>query len=148
MRSKRCAILNGNAGLATKRRTLGGVQNDPNRFTDADKFHRTFANAIGYGDIWSILENQKTQFDRIRFLSLPDVTPVDLLIGQHRVNRIIVSRVSSPRWPTTGGCDCDGASGSRERAAGSRHSMGDFVERGTKIAKGRSRQRLLKSGGR
>ena len=58
---------------------------DPNRFTDADdKFHRTFANAIGYGDIWSILENQKTQFDRIRFLSLPDVTPVDLLIGQHR----------------------------------------------------------------
>ena len=59
--------------------------NDPNRFTDADdKFHRTFANAIGYGDIWSIVENQKTQFDRIRFLSLPDVTPVDLLIGQHR----------------------------------------------------------------
>jgi DNA-binding GntR family transcriptional regulator len=59
--------------------------NDPGRFTDADdKFHRTFANAIGYGDIWSIVENQKTQFDRIRFLSLPDVTPVDLLIGQHR----------------------------------------------------------------
>lgn len=58
---------------------------DPNRFTDADDtFHRTFANAIGYGDIWSIVENQKTQFDRIRFLSLPDVTPVDLLIGQHR----------------------------------------------------------------
>ena len=60
--------------------------NDPNRFTDADdKFHRTFANAIGYGDIWSIVESQKTQFDRIRFLSLPDVTPVDLLIGQHRI---------------------------------------------------------------
>jgi len=54
--------------------------NDPNRFTDADdKFHRTFANAIGYGDIWSIVESQKAQFDRIRFLSLPDVTPVDLL---------------------------------------------------------------------
>jgi DNA-binding GntR family transcriptional regulator len=59
--------------------------NDPNRFTDADdKFHRTFANAIGYGDIWSIVESQKTQFDRIRFLSLPDVTPVDFLIVQHR----------------------------------------------------------------
>jgi GntR family transcriptional regulator, rspAB operon transcriptional repressor len=26
----------------------------------------------------------KYQFDRIRFLSLPDVTPVDLLISQHR----------------------------------------------------------------
>jgi DNA-binding GntR family transcriptional regulator len=59
--------------------------NDPNRFTDADdKFHRTFANAIGYGDIWSIVESQKTQFDRIRFLSLPDVTPVDFLVAQHR----------------------------------------------------------------
>jgi hypothetical protein len=49
-------------------------------------------------------------------------------------DRIIVSRVSSPRWPSTGGCDRDGASGNRERAAGSRHSMGEFVERGTKIA--------------
>jgi DNA-binding GntR family transcriptional regulator len=59
--------------------------NDPNRFTDADdKFHRTFANAIGYGDIWSIVESQKAQYDRIRFLSLPEVTPVDLLIRQHR----------------------------------------------------------------
>ena len=59
---------------------------DLNRFTDADdRFHRAFANAIGYGDIWSIVESQKTQFDRIRFLSLPNVTPVDLLIGQHRI---------------------------------------------------------------
>jgi GntR family transcriptional regulator, rspAB operon transcriptional repressor len=58
---------------------------DPNIFTDADdRFHRTFANAIGYGDIWSIVESQKAQFDRIRFLSLPEVTPVDLLIRQHR----------------------------------------------------------------
>jgi GntR family transcriptional regulator, rspAB operon transcriptional repressor len=58
---------------------------DPNIFTDADdRFHRTFANAIGYGDIWSIVESQKAQFDRMRFLSLPEVTPVDLLIRQHR----------------------------------------------------------------
>ena len=57
---------------------------DPNIFTDADDRIPTFANAIGYGEIWSIVESQKAQFDRIRFLSLPEVTPVDLLIRQHR----------------------------------------------------------------
>jgi DNA-binding GntR family transcriptional regulator len=69
---------------------------DPNIFTDADdRFHRTFANAIGYGDIWSIVESQKAQFDRIRFLSLPEVTPVDLLIRQHRA----LSRRGTPQRP-------------------------------------------------
>ncbi len=58
---------------------------DPDLFTTADDmFHRTFANGIGYGDIWSVVENQKAQFDRIRFLSLPNVTPIDYLIDQHR----------------------------------------------------------------
>ncbi len=61
------------------------AENDPDRFTDADDlFHRAFADAIGYGDIWSVVENQKAEFDRIRFLSLPNVTPIGLLIGQHR----------------------------------------------------------------
>jgi DNA-binding GntR family transcriptional regulator len=59
--------------------------NDPHRFKDADdQFHRVFADAIGYGDLWSVVESHKAQFDRIRLLSLPDVTPIDLLIGQHR----------------------------------------------------------------
>jgi DNA-binding GntR family transcriptional regulator len=58
---------------------------DPDLFTAADdEFHRTFADEIHYGDIWSVVENQKAQFDRIRFLSLPDVTPVQFLIDQHR----------------------------------------------------------------
>jgi DNA-binding GntR family transcriptional regulator len=59
---------------------------DPDLFTTADDmFHRTFANGVGYGDIWSVVENQKAQFDRIRFLSLPNVTPIDQLIEQHRM---------------------------------------------------------------
>jgi len=59
--------------------------NDPLLFKHADDaFHRVFADAIGFGDLWSVVESQKAQFDRIRLLSLPDVTPVDLLIGQHR----------------------------------------------------------------
>jgi GntR family transcriptional regulator, rspAB operon transcriptional repressor len=63
-------------------RTAG---NDPLLFKEADDaFHRVFADAIGFGDLWSVVESQKAQFDRIRLLSLPDVTPVPLLIGQHR----------------------------------------------------------------
>jgi DNA-binding GntR family transcriptional regulator len=54
-------------------------------FTKADdRFHRVFADAIGFGDIWSVVESQKAQFDRIRFLSLPETTSVHLLIKQHR----------------------------------------------------------------
>jgi DNA-binding GntR family transcriptional regulator len=76
------------AVLEEARRSIADQENassDPELFTSADDmFHRTFANGIGYGDIWSVVENQKAQFDRIRFLSLPDVTPIDYLIEQHR----------------------------------------------------------------
>ena len=78
------ALVEVESAIADQERTA----NDPHGFTDADdRFHRAFADAIGYGDIWSVVESQKTQFDRIRFLSLPDVTPVALLIGQHRAIR-------------------------------------------------------------
>jgi GntR family transcriptional regulator, rspAB operon transcriptional repressor len=77
------------AVLEEAKRAIAGQENarlDPERFTTADDmFHRTFANGVGYGDIWSVVENQKAQFDRIRFLSIPKVTPVDHLIEQHRM---------------------------------------------------------------
>lgn len=57
----------------------------PESFTAADdQLHRTIANGIGMGDVWAVLEREKSQFDRMRFLSLPNVTPVQLLIDQHR----------------------------------------------------------------
>ncbi len=49
-----------------------------------DGFHAGFAEGIGLGSVWAIIEREKTQFDRIRFLSLPSATPIDVLIGQHR----------------------------------------------------------------
>jgi DNA-binding GntR family transcriptional regulator len=77
------------AVLVEAKRAIADQENaglDPDLFTTADDmFHRTFANGIGYGDIWSVVENQKAQFDRIRFLSLPNVTPIDYLIDQHRM---------------------------------------------------------------
>jgi DNA-binding GntR family transcriptional regulator len=60
------------------------VQDDPERFTMADDaFHRVLADDIGIAQIWGVIEREKSQFDRIRFLSLPVVTPVAPLIAQH-----------------------------------------------------------------
>ncbi|WP_445504567.1 GntR family transcriptional regulator [Microvirga sp. G4-2] len=61
------------------------AQGDPERFTLADDaFHRALADDIGIAQIWSVLEREKSQFDRIRFLSLPARTPVTTLIAQHK----------------------------------------------------------------
>lgn len=58
---------------------------DPERFTHYDDmFHRAFAEGTSLHGVWAIIEREKVQFDRLRILSLPDVTPVNLLITQHR----------------------------------------------------------------
>jgi DNA-binding GntR family transcriptional regulator len=49
-----------------------------------DMFHRSFAEGAELAGVWSIIEREKVQFDRVRILSLPAVTPVDVLIGQHQ----------------------------------------------------------------
>lgn len=61
------------------------ARDEPERFTEADDaFHRAFADGIDVGDVWGVLEREKAQFDRLRFLSLPNVTPVATLIEQHQ----------------------------------------------------------------
>jgi GntR family transcriptional regulator, rspAB operon transcriptional repressor len=61
------------------------VQNEPERFTMADDaFHRVLAEDVGIARIWAVIEREKSQFDRVRFLSLPVVTPVASLIAEHR----------------------------------------------------------------
>lgn len=58
---------------------------DPERFTQTDDaFHRGLAKGAGLLDVWAVLEREKVQFDRVRFLSLPSVTPVEVLVTQHR----------------------------------------------------------------
>jgi DNA-binding GntR family transcriptional regulator len=62
-----------------------GARDDPEGFTRLDDmFHRSFAEGTSLVGVWAIIEREKAQFDRIRFLSLPAVTPVDALIEQHR----------------------------------------------------------------
>ncbi len=69
------------------------VRGDAERFTLADDaFHRAIADDIGIAQMWAVLEREKSQLDRVRFLSLPAVTPVDALIAQHRDIVAAISR--------------------------------------------------------
>ncbi len=48
-----------------------------------DAFHQALAHAVDTDYAWRVLENLKVQMDRVRHLSMPDATPIDMLIGQH-----------------------------------------------------------------
>jgi DNA-binding GntR family transcriptional regulator len=49
-----------------------------------EAFHRGLANAADCAYAWKVIEEAKAQMDRVRFLSIPDATPVDRLIVQHQ----------------------------------------------------------------
>lgn len=48
-----------------------------------EAFHQALAHSVGTDYAWRVLENLKAQMDRVRYLSMPDATPIDVLIGQH-----------------------------------------------------------------
>ena len=61
------------------------ARDDPEKFTELDDFfHRGFARAASLNSVWDVIEREKAQFDRVRYLSLPASTPVDVLVKQHR----------------------------------------------------------------
>ena len=58
-----------------------------------EDFHRTLAASVGCGPAWRTIEDVKGHMDRVRYLSLPDATPLDRLIAQHRaIARAILAR--------------------------------------------------------
>jgi GntR family transcriptional regulator, rspAB operon transcriptional repressor len=70
--------------LAAQR--VAAASHDAERFLTLDEeFHRSFALAIDCSHAWTVIEAQKAQMDRVRFLSLPSATPVARLIDQHEV---------------------------------------------------------------
>ena len=70
------------------------ARTDTERFIALDDlFHRGLAEGAGLGNVWDVIEREKAQFDRLRFLSLPSSTPVDVLIEQHRaILRAVLER--------------------------------------------------------
>jgi DNA-binding GntR family transcriptional regulator len=58
---------------------------DPEQFFVLDEaFHRGLASAAECAYAWKVIEEAKAQMDRVRFLSLPDATPIGHLIEQHQ----------------------------------------------------------------
>ena len=48
-----------------------------------EALHLSIARAVDCEPAWRMLENLKAQMDRVRYLSLPNETPLDTLITQH-----------------------------------------------------------------
>ncbi len=48
-----------------------------------EQFHYLIAQSIDCVAAWDTIQDIKAQMDRVRYLSLPEVSPLDLLIKQH-----------------------------------------------------------------
>ncbi len=48
-----------------------------------EHFHQQIARSAGCDDAWRVLEGLKAQMDRVRYLSLPQATPLDVILEQH-----------------------------------------------------------------
>jgi GntR family transcriptional regulator, rspAB operon transcriptional repressor len=58
--------------------------NDTAAFLALDEaFHYSIAQSIDCIAAWNTIQDIKAQMDRVRYLSLPEVSPLDLLIKQH-----------------------------------------------------------------
>lgn len=49
-----------------------------------DEFHSSLARMIDCADAWAMIEDIKAHMDRVRYLSLENVTPLPALIEQHK----------------------------------------------------------------
>lgn len=57
---------------------------DHDRFFELDEaFHRTLSLGSGHDAAWRVTQEVKAQLDRVRYLSLPETTPLPKLIEQH-----------------------------------------------------------------
>lgn len=48
-----------------------------------EKLHQAIARSADCEDAWRVLEGLKAQMDRVRYLSLPEATPLETIIAQH-----------------------------------------------------------------
>jgi DNA-binding GntR family transcriptional regulator len=70
--------------LLIEEQRAAAAANDYWRFNDRDEtFHRAIAEIVQCDYAWRIVEAARIQTDRERYLSLPDATPMPLLIAQH-----------------------------------------------------------------
>lgn len=86
---KKAAVEAGDADIAALRALIAqqravAVDGDNAAFLRLDeKFHQAIARSADCDDAWRVLEGLKAQMDRVRYLSLPEATPLETIIEQH-----------------------------------------------------------------
>ncbi|WP_083228906.1 GntR family transcriptional regulator [Bordetella sp. H567] len=68
-----------------ERQRQAARDNDTAAFLDLDDaFHQAIAGAAECPAVWQTIENIKANMDRVRYLSLAEVSPLEMLIDQHQ----------------------------------------------------------------
>lgn len=63
---------------------LAAKRNDTARFLALDEeFHTSISRSIDCIEAWELIEDIKAHMDRVRYLSLGNITPLQMLIAQH-----------------------------------------------------------------
>ncbi|GHA83318.1 GntR family transcriptional regulator [Modicisalibacter luteus] len=77
------AVISELRELIERQKRCAGPE-DFDRFFQLDEdFHRTLSLGAGHTSAWRVTEEVKAQLDRVRYLSVPDTTPLPKLIDQH-----------------------------------------------------------------
>jgi DNA-binding GntR family transcriptional regulator len=71
-------------GIIAEQRKAEKSDDSEGFFALDEEFHRALASAGGCADAWKVIESAKAQMDRVRFLSVPEATPMRRLIAQHQ----------------------------------------------------------------
>ena len=69
--------------IVTKQRAAARLGDHAGFLRLDEAFHEALAESVDCEHAWRVLENLKAQLDRVRYLSMPDATPMSALIGQH-----------------------------------------------------------------
>lgn len=67
----------------TRQRRAARAKDGEASFDLDEEFHRLMAIAAGRPAAWRTVEDLKPQMDRVRFLSMADATPMDVIVAQH-----------------------------------------------------------------
>ncbi len=86
---RKSAVEASEADIAAMSMLIEGQKSEAKKMDTAaflrldEKFHQAIAGSADCNDAWRVLEGLKAQMDRVRYLSLPQATPLEIIIEQH-----------------------------------------------------------------
>ena len=70
-------------GLVERQRGAARLADNAGFLLLDEQFHQQVARSAACEDAWRVLEGLKAQMDRVRYLSLPEATPLGVILEQH-----------------------------------------------------------------